>query len=84
MTKPTYIQTTPENIPSMLRRLRRERGYTLDRAAKASGLSEPTLSNLERGRSRASHAQLAKLGAVYGRGFVICIAPKEIKSEVAA
>lgn len=52
-----------------LRRLRRERGLTLERAAAATGLSPSFLSELERDRSGASMATLHRLLAHYGTTF---------------
>ncbi|MGZ4200137.1 MAG: helix-turn-helix domain-containing protein [Thermoleophilia bacterium] len=46
-----------------LRSLRRERGLTLVRLAKASGLSNPFLSQIERGKARPSLASLAAIAA---------------------
>jgi transcriptional regulator with XRE-family HTH domain len=46
-----------------LRALRKERGLTLVRLAEASGLSNPFLSQIERGRARPSLASLAAIAA---------------------
>jgi DNA-binding transcriptional MerR regulator/quercetin dioxygenase-like cupin family protein len=52
-----------------LRRMRQERGQTLEQAAMAVGLSASFLSELERGQSGASMATLHRLLAYYGTTF---------------
>ncbi|HXM58177.1 MAG TPA: MerR family transcriptional regulator [Candidatus Dormibacteraeota bacterium] len=52
-----------------LRRMRKERGQTLEQAAAAVGLSASFLSELERGQSGASMATLHRLLSYYGTTF---------------
>jgi DNA-binding transcriptional MerR regulator/quercetin dioxygenase-like cupin family protein len=52
-----------------LRRMRQERGQTLEQAAAAVGLSASFLSELERGQSGASMATLHRLLGYYGTTF---------------
>ena len=52
-----------------LRRMRQERGQTLEQAAAAVGLSASFLSELERGQSGASMATLHRLLAYFGTTF---------------
>lgn len=56
-----------------LRRLRRDRGLTLERAAAATGLSPSFLSEVERDQSGASMATLHRLLAHYGTTFAVLL-----------
>ena len=53
-------------IAERLARLRAERGWSLDRLAKHTGISRATLSRLERSELSPTAAMLGKLCAVYG------------------
>lgn len=57
---------TAVSISRHLRRLRRQRGVTLSRAAAATDLSVSFLSSLERGKTNASVATLQRLAVYYG------------------
>ncbi len=55
-----------ERMGSYLRRLRRARGLTLIQLAGLVGLSQPFLSQVERGRARLSMASLGKIARALG------------------
>lgn len=50
-----------------LRELRVEQGMSLAQLAEQSGINKGTLSGIERGRIVANPAELAQIGAVFGR-----------------
>lgn len=53
-------------LPERIRRLRRHRGWTLERLASATGLSKPYLGRLEAGERQPSLAALMALARAFG------------------
>ena len=55
-----------EEVGQRIRAIRRSKGLTLRRAARAAGLAVSTLSNMERGRHAISVANLVRIAAALG------------------
>lgn len=60
------IAAALEQVPARLKRLRAQRGVTLDSVAQATGISRSTLSRLENGQRRPTLELLLSLARVYG------------------
>ncbi|WP_051663359.1 helix-turn-helix domain-containing protein [Alicyclobacillus macrosporangiidus] len=64
-------------IGAILRRLRKERGWTLDRLAEATGVSKPMLGQIERGESNPTVVTLWKIATGLGVPFSTFLQPLE-------
>lgn len=69
--KPGRTVRTSATLGRMLRDARREKGWTQHALATRAGVSQPTVSNFERGASDASLSTLWKLLAVLERDLEV-------------
>jgi transcriptional regulator with XRE-family HTH domain len=63
---PNVQRDADERLGRAIRCVRHDRGMTLVQVAEASGLSQPFLSQLERGRTRPSMRSLFRIAAALG------------------
>lgn len=59
----TLFQTPPNELPSRVRQLRREKEWSLDRMAQITGVSKAMLGQIERGESSPTVATLWKIAS---------------------
>jgi len=69
-------------LPARIRRLRRERGWTLERLAGETDLSKPYLGRLEAGERQPSLAALLALGRAFGLSVSELVGESEAAGEV--
>ena len=66
-----FIVRTPEQLPAMLQAFRKQAGLTQEEAAVRLGVTQQTLSALERNAERVSAARLMKLLSLLGVDLVL-------------
>jgi transcriptional regulator with XRE-family HTH domain len=69
-------------LPARIRRLRQERGWTLERLASETALSKPYLGRLEAGERQPSLAALLALGRAFGLSVSELVGEEETAAEV--
>lgn len=70
-------------LAETLRRLRRERGWSLDRAAAATGVSKAMLGQIERGESSPTVATLWKISGGFQTSFSSFLEPAPLEGRAA-
>lgn len=71
----TAIASPDDTLPAALRRLRQERGWSLDRAAAVTGVSKAMLGQVERGESSPTIATLWKIATGFEVSLSSFLAP---------
>jgi transcriptional regulator with XRE-family HTH domain len=72
---------TPQALGSVVRRLRQERGLTLEALADEAGMNVTYLSDIERGRSNPTIGKLGDLAVVFGVRVSELVAEAEDKAD---
>lgn len=75
--RPDHLQKDLARVGERLRRLRRERGWTLEDLSSRTGLSRAYLSRLEGGDRQPSLSALSELAWAYGVSFSSLFAPEQ-------
>ena len=66
-----FVVRTPDQLPALLQAFRKQAGLTQDEAAVRLGVTQQTLSALERNAERVSAARLMKLLGLLGVELVL-------------
>lgn len=66
-----FVVRTPEQLPAMLQAFRKQAGLTQEEAALRLGVTQQTMSALERNAERVSAARLMKLLSLLGVDLVL-------------
>lgn len=77
------IANSPGHLADTLRRLRRERGWSLDRAATETGVSKAMLGQIERGESSPTVATLWKIANGFQTSFSSFLEPVAVEGPSA-